>query len=70
MIRKVVRRIPHIPSSEITPKSIYLDRRAFLSASAVALSAPSPDKTVRRSSSSRCPIGRYLATASMRRKES
>jgi len=62
MIRKVVRRIPHIPSSEITPKSIYLDRRAFLSASAVALSALAIGCETRDASAATLPVTKKLVT--------
>jgi sulfoxide reductase catalytic subunit YedY len=59
-----VRRIPHIPSSEITPKSICLDRRAFLASSAAALGALAMGLEARDASGATLPVTKRLVTTS------
>ena len=59
-----MRRIPHIPSSEITPKSICLDRRLFLASSAAALGALAMGFEARDASAAALPVTKRLVTTS------
>jgi sulfoxide reductase catalytic subunit YedY len=57
-----MRRIPRIPSSEITPKSIALDRRAFLASTAAALGALAMGFDLQAASAATLPVTKKIVT--------